>query len=479
MKIAIVIGISDYVNVPKLPGCITDKNAMTQLLEKTSNYTDILKIDENKKTSASIKQEITAFISKYQTKKENIEEVFLYFSGHGEFRDNEFFYLLPDFDEKKFKQTSLENSELDNLIKTLSPELTIKVIDACHAGVSYIKDKSLFESYIKGTKEEFDHCYFLFSSQSFESSYQNHHISDFTHSFLEAIVEFPENTEIRYKDIIDHISDSFRENQHQTPYFVTQAKHTEIFSNVTSEIKSILKSNFLDLNIETQKQQNVMIHGKTLHDRIKDDAVRYCTEEETIKSLNALINLLKQYQNSQDLLNLYSFSLDVINNNSIDFDTASIGLWLSQNENTLFAMPTYKTITVKVKKRKWHPLLGASFYRDDFELVDEKKQVIKGFEATVSLPYLYLYLEASPLYPNLAINDRNIVPLVSETEIRLFYTFSKYRKVSWQDVEQENDLEWLTESFPTRDLQAMEETVNLILGEFEDRIQSSLSKDFS
>src|SRR5258708_5577999 len=119
MNIAIIIGVSTYTHSSNnLPGCKNDANAILQILKKTDKYDDILYINNNEH-SAETKELLSNFILK--NKGAVINEVFFYYSGHGEFSNDEFYYVLSDFDPKKKNQTSLQNSEVDDLIRTLSP----------------------------------------------------------------------------------------------------------------------------------------------------------------------------------------------------------------------------------------------------------------------------------------------------------------------------------------------------------------------
>jgi hypothetical protein len=239
MNIAILIGISEYTNgIQVLPGSKNDVIQFENLIKNTKKYDDILTISENTESS-KVKDKLTSFIN--DRKGKNIEEVLFYFSGHGDFVNDEFYYILSDFNFDKRTQTSLQNSELDNLIKSLSPRLVIKVVDACHSGVNYIKDIKALDTYIKSTSNQFNNCYFLYSSLNSQSSFQNDNFSFFTLSFLNSVKAFKE-TDVRYKDIIDYISDEFSSFPEQTPFFVTQADFTELFCTKNEQLNKFLAS---------------------------------------------------------------------------------------------------------------------------------------------------------------------------------------------------------------------------------------------
>ncbi|MCL1478042.1 MAG: caspase family protein [Marinobacter sp.] len=113
----------------------------------TLNYsknviTDIKVIDDavylNKSPRAyEAKKQISDFVEKH--KNTDIEELIFYFSGHGSRSEEDFFYVMSDFKESKKESTGLRNTELDGLIRTLKPKLTVKIIDACFSGTQYIK----------------------------------------------------------------------------------------------------------------------------------------------------------------------------------------------------------------------------------------------------------------------------------------------------------------------------------------------------
>jgi recombinational DNA repair protein RecR len=123
MKIAILIGVTNYDKLSDLVACKADVDLMEKILRFSGEYSNILSLSKNY-SSELTKTKISKFISEFQEKE--IDEVFFYFTGHGDFYDNQFYYLLSDFDEQKRKQTSLENSEVDSWLRSLNHLLTHK-----------------------------------------------------------------------------------------------------------------------------------------------------------------------------------------------------------------------------------------------------------------------------------------------------------------------------------------------------------------
>tara|TARA_R110002110_G_scaffold407491_1_gene628410 strand:+ start:1565 stop:1960 length:396 start_codon:yes stop_codon:yes gene_type:complete len=125
------------------------------------------------------KKKISGFIRKNQS--QDIEEVFIYYTGHGAKSGDDFLYLFSDFDSSKMEQTSLRNSEFDSMVKSLNPGLTVKMVDACQAGTEYIKSsQDLQVIFEKSSSESFNKTYFLFSSSNSEGSIALHDYSVFT-----------------------------------------------------------------------------------------------------------------------------------------------------------------------------------------------------------------------------------------------------------------------------------------------------------
>lgn len=242
MNIAIVLAVSEY----KIPGndllaSKKDGELINDILKATNKYDDILYLNANE-TSLEVKELISNFFVKHRDQKVN--ELFFYFSGHGEFSNDKFYYLLSDYEEKRKNQTTLQNEEIDNYIRNLSPQLVVKVVDACQSVARYIKDFDILPKYINNSKEGFRNCYFLYSSLSDQSSYQDENLSFFTKSFIESIKSYPLD-EISYKHIIEFINDEFQNIGEQNPFYVIQAEMTEKFCKYTDEFRTFLDNLYL------------------------------------------------------------------------------------------------------------------------------------------------------------------------------------------------------------------------------------------
>ncbi len=213
-NLAVILAVSTYLRADPLPACTRDGEAVAEVIKSSGRFETLVISGDN--GAAEVKQELVEFVN--ANKGEKIDQFVFYFTGHGDLVGEEFYYILSDYEKTRIKQTSLENSELDNLVRSLVPQLFVKIVDACHSGVSYIKSAEQLQEYIKGTKDRFSSVYFMFSSLSGQKSYADDNLSDFTKCIVEA-VKCQQGKMARYKDIMDFVSDYFELNASQNSIF--------------------------------------------------------------------------------------------------------------------------------------------------------------------------------------------------------------------------------------------------------------------
>lgn len=467
MKLAILIGISEYSDTRNnLPGCKKDINFMKELLQKTNNYDEVEVIDD-KVSSARLKEKFASFISDH--KEDKIEEFFFYYTGHGEFFYDEFYFQLSDYNSSKRKQTSLQNQEVDTLIKTLQPELVVKVIDACQSGKNYIKENDVIDKYFNRTSDRFKKCYFLNSSMSDQSSYQNDNISDFTYSFINAIKQH-ESKEIRYKDIIDFISDEFEHNTEQTPLFVIQADLTEKFCRLNSEIKEFLKGLNIDESALDPKSNLSIV------EKVKRDAKNFSTKEEAFELLEKVKSRIEALKLSEELDDLYDLNKNFYAHYDNVYKKNVIGQWLDDKDHDYFASAAHKT----VKKDKYKNgmfsiqsnLLGA-YDPADYEVIRD------GFTVDIDLPYKTVELDIISRLPNIDSFSCRIIYFLSKKQIIFFYFITDYEEINWEDIELNTDVNWLFSEHKIHDQENVFKGIEVIFQKLESTVKKYLEEKFS
>ncbi|HDX8590384.1 TPA: caspase family protein [Aeromonas dhakensis] len=479
MNLGIVLAISDYGSQQNdLPGCKIDGSAISSIFKSDDKFDDALIISENT-TSGNVKGQLIDFINKYKDKE--INDVVFYYTGHGDFSGNEFYFLLSDYDSSRKKQTTLENAELDNLLKTLGAKVTVKIVDACHSGQAYIKDSDAFDKYLHDTKSRFAKCYFMFSSQLEQYSYQDQSLSFFTKSFVSAVREHSSNI-IRYKDIIDYVSDSFSSNAQQTPFFVVQADFTEPFCSISQSLRDSLEQLTVRNTASSTKDE---AQFQSIVDKIKADAARYCSEEEAYQNFSLFIANFNSFNFDGDLGEIYRCK------ETVSEDTATspqaIGNWLENSEHQYFAIPTYRDVekTKRVLKENrfassWaFAALGGAFNDDEsnYKLVKYIEKEVDGYKITIEQPAKLIEIIAEPIYPNVSAGMLFIVPLLSKTELRVFYSFVHMSDSGWTERVVKQKIKWLTKAVPLKMLNHKSLSQDIMQG-FEKYLLEAISKNF-
>lgn len=484
MNIAIILGVSEYLDIQNnLPGCQTDVEYINKLLSGINKFDEIFILD-TKTNSIEVKNQLSTFVSRYRDKQ--IDELFFYYTGHGEFFNNEFYYILSDFDKKKRKQTSLENSELDSLFRSLSPELIVKVVDACQAGITYVKggDNS-FEKYLNETGNSYKKCYFMFSSQSEQYSYQDD-VSHFTQSFVNAVVNYKSN-DIRYKDIIDYISDEFESNSVQTPFFVTQANFTEKFATLTDEITEFLSKLLTKQNSEIQENKDKTL--PSLEQFVMQEAAIYCSESEMLNILEEIKGHIENYTFSTTLNSLFDFT--IVSHKNLENRKLSeplvpklnlIGKWLNDNKHDYFAKPTIVTETYEEEVEDLSTLSSVAIglgYNRPKKIVKKTRNVISGYTATYDYPHKVIKITMKPKYENLQWYNCSILVMTSKVNIRFFYFCSNYEETNWNYRTISNKFDWKTVEVKLKETDKIKDNLNKIMEEYTNYILNPLIERYN
>lgn len=472
MRIAILIGITKFDNCDDLPGCENDVIAIHDVISK-SNQFDEIKLFKNRIESNSLKPELAEYFS--DLKGKSIDEILFYFSGHGNFYNKEFYYVLSDFDENSRKQTSLQNSEIDNLIKSTKPRMVTKIIDACQSGVTYIKGENSIEKYYHKTAENFDKCYFLHSSMTSQFSYQDDQLSDFTKSFLSSL-RVKNKSNIRYKDIIDYISDEFEKSTEQTPFFVTQADYTETFLKSSKEINSIIDKYVpIQKVIDVKKKEDTIPERKELTyiEKIKLEAKQYSSQEETKNLIEKIKNIIEESSLKTNLNELYSIEFNFEHNTLHLPKGISIGGWLEDNSHNYFAKPYYKITNHKeeIAPSIYGSLMGRMGQN---RFVTREQKDLDGFQTTSELPHSYALIKYLPKYPNIKQYGLFLTYLVSKKDIKIFYAFTDYKERNWTNKSVNLNFKWSSSDFKIIEENKILEFIKTLVKEIELNIKSRL-----
>ena len=484
MNIAFVIGNSDYDKLDKLEACKNDIKAIGEVLKATGKYGKIF-IEENK-TSSEIKKSIASKIDSLKKEKITIEELVFYYTGHGCHKNDQFYYLPTDYDSKRHSSTSLSNNEVDEMLKALNPQLTIKLIDACESGQKYIKSNdNKQDTFLNTSKSRFNNCYFMYSSNKNQDSSASDEFGFFTFSLLRSLKNCTEN-EIRYKDIIDFITDDFEDNDEQKPYFVTQADFTEYFCTDLKSAKEVLKS----YNLEFVDNGEVETHevgaaSKGLIDFIREDSEKNIDKETAINNLKRLKDAVKRLIINQKLEGIFDLSVSEISKIS---DTDGIENILDDVKDYKYEMfiklkYSYEEYETEVQVPKpVNPLLGglfSSLYQEyETKTVTRERKVLSGVEHSFNTPFSGLSIQLLPKFPNIRKRQLNLVFIFNQRDFIIYSNNEDYYEKDWNVWESYTVSEWGKTILPFKNYDEIEHNLINEVNQFQNDVIIQLEKKF-
>lgn len=489
-----MIAVSDYTySANNLPACQNDAELITTILTHSGRFDNTLFLRSDTKAS-SLKDALASFIKEQQDKKLPVDEVFYYFTGHGDVGDDDFWYLLSDFDPTKRRQTSLSNAELDTMLRALSPALTVKLVDACYSGTNYIKGEDTLKKALNSSREgRLNKCYFMFSSQAQQVSFQDAQLSDFSREFGRAVALHPQDT-IRYNDIANFIADAFSQNKDQTPTFVVQADLVEVFCAVSQELRTdlgkrlalseptsatgALASSGAFVGHQTSGSLGMTITSSesapSLLERIKTDAANYCTKEEAMRAFEVVRQTVESCEIEAQLGALYeresTFSASLSVRNKV-----VIAEWLQAHKNDYFVSLTFGDEKYRTEVTVQHPYRILDF---DVKEVWKTRTVLDGFEQSAPCPFKMARVTYRPKYPNIPWWQTTIVPVFSKVTLRFFYAFEQLEEVGWDERRERGKLNWQTSECKLKDETYLKKAAEQIIRGLEERVSQQLVTKF-
>ncbi|NGZ86444.1 caspase family protein [Duganella aceris] len=461
-SLAILIGVSEYDDTTlNLPPCVNDVQLMEKVVLYGGRFTDVVCLPST--DAAVLKNALAGTIQRFA--HEDVETLLFYYSGHGEFTENSFRFLLKDFSKQKASSTSLAMSDLDQMFRSLNPETMVKVIDACYSGAPIIKSSEQLRENIFD-KGLFKNCYFLFSSHSDQRSYAEIGLSDFTKNIVKSISE-SEVPEIRFQQLISSLTDAFSQNQRQTPMFVTQGSGLHSLGEYSEDARDKL-SKFVDspsseavVYIEETVGEAAEVKALSLFERASAHAKKYVSRDTAEVLLDAVkCDLLGAKIDSQ-FAGMYEAKIEFeVDPNKVPF-RKGVGIWLHNNAaSEYFMLPEYYEEEYEI------PI-------SEFELVHifrkkrtRTRSVVHGFRTGLhGLPFVAASLEMNPLLENLKKYGMWLTFALSKTHITFFYAFVNYLENGWGDYSAEDAQDFNIQKYSLT-ASAPQEMVSGILNDF-------------
>lgn len=139
---AVLIGIDNYKNFPKLKYAVADAKALKEVLVKNLGFSPdkIIEVYNEKATRGNILDILGDKLS--NTKLVSPEDrIFIFFAGHGITKElptgGEMGYLVPvDGDPEKLHSTCISMTEIANVSKLIPAKHILFAIDACYGGLA-------------------------------------------------------------------------------------------------------------------------------------------------------------------------------------------------------------------------------------------------------------------------------------------------------------------------------------------------------
>lgn len=501
LKLAIVGGVSDYLFQTKLPACRNDAAVMRSFLEETKSFADICFL-YGATTGIAAKKAISEFVQKHRGS--SVRELIFYFSGHGDRTVDDFFYAFSDYKSDKKESAGLRNSELDSLIRNLSPELTIKIVDACYSGSTYIKSEDpLGPTVEKSAKEnKLKKLYFLHSSAADQTSLAGPQLSWFTQAIFQALVN--ESGAVRYRDLIAAVADEMEQKGGPRPTFVVQADNLEIFVHMEQALTDLVRSvlgltgssaspgtkvldNLPDGSSEVTNHLpiNAPVSLATVAEsKVKDT---YCTQIEAEQNLKLLLALADPESWPERIKDAFELQIRIYEAGEIPNRTA-VARWISNSrDDSVFAKLLYdiETYTEEEYKempkkptgpdpfssfRKLHDFFGEE-KEYKLETVEKKRRVLSGFDYTVDPIFSPHALHFVPKFASLEEYAACMVCVFSRKILTLLYSTEHLPYKAWNSTDSPRALQWKQLSASLKDQEKIKELVEVVVGEISDFIE--------
>ena len=481
-NVAIILAVSDYGPTNSLTGCENDAALIKAILEKTGKFPpdNCLFIDEDT-SSGAVKGALSRFIG--GLKGRDVGEIFYFYSGHGLFDGTDFYYLLSDYQTARTQVTTLANAELDEMLRSLGADLTVKVIDACYSAQQYVKSPDDFEKAIRVTSLTYKNCYFMFSSEQTQASWQDSNFSYFTLEFAKAI-EQHSSSSIRYKDIIDFVSDSFAPNARQRPVFVAQANFTEEFCTVDESMRQMISDRLSGtISKVSTPAASILSVTEELKQRIQKDAERYGTAEDAEKMFEFIKDIIEGYELPDPLADLYSLKRTFMSEQYQVPNATAIGQWLENNPGDFFgevlrSQESYDAQEPVVRLRNAFDYVTSPSY-PEYRTVTKYRLVISGFDSTERIPLKAVHVVAEPRLQNVPWWKWYCAFVVSKTEIACFETHVRLKEINWQEQEEQGKVQWTVRKLPMKDSGVVRDQLDKAFHKFTSAVTDYLMEKYA
>jgi hypothetical protein len=154
-SVAVVIGVENYLSVPKAPYAAGDADLMAEYFQKRLGVEDVLLFREDEVNSIFFKRIFDTEKGELARKyiKQGETELFVYYSGHGmPDKNGEDTYLFPRDGKTEFlAESGYRMADFYNNLSKLNAKSVTVILDACFSGASRATATKVAENLV-GTK---------------------------------------------------------------------------------------------------------------------------------------------------------------------------------------------------------------------------------------------------------------------------------------------------------------------------------------
>ena len=209
-----------------LPACDNDVEQMSDLIEATKRFNKIQKLIDY--TSSEIQEALKSV----GAQSEEIDEIFIYFTGHGHTSEDDFYWVAKGFDVDSPRSTGVSEKSLMEILREIDAKHTIIVQDACFSG------QALYKKTFAETLPPLSNLIKFSSSAANAETPAGVIVSPFTDHFIEAASTAKSEGVVDYLAVTQKLNDLLEKDQLK-PHLGYQGTSKQIFCDDASYLAKI------------------------------------------------------------------------------------------------------------------------------------------------------------------------------------------------------------------------------------------------
>ncbi len=188
---------------------------------------------------------------------------------------------------------------------------------------------------------------------------------------------------------------------------------------------------------------------------VQTAAKDYIDKEGALKAIDFAGKEFESFTFSNDLKDLYSLDISLLQDYNSIPNIRAIGTWLNSNKSDYFAKPIYE---------------------EDFDTeIGEVYEILAGFDLKIKSPYKTIKIDIIGRYPNLISYKSCIAFFISKKSIAFFYCLTNYIDEGWDNkIPNNKDVQWLFIETKVSNIELIKTAVDSIKTYIQDTIIEEL-----